>query len=250
MDPAQFVRKDPMIRVMSYLTVHELLPMQLVCRHLYDEKVPHAMTRLYFRKERKRVGQMLEEEPVFDKYTGHSGSGVPPIVANWRLIKRADIYEFEKYWQQFTRAPMFDFSVAEAKKWYIKYDLQKEKDGMGMTRYFGMRHKFTGKPHGICRTLTSGYLTEGTYVNGRPLGLVRIIGAKNIEMFVNGDKGPAAWIEFLPNFKQTSRVDKLGVLGTCTAVDFAADREAAEKLLGGQIPISKPVQKPQPQKKE
>ena len=49
MDLSTFVRKDPMLKVLSYLDVRELLPMQLVCKHLYVEGVPQAMFRLYFR---------------------------------------------------------------------------------------------------------------------------------------------------------------------------------------------------------
>ena len=153
---------------------------------------------------------MLDREPI----EVAKGSTAPALLKNWQSLKRPTIAEFEKYWYEFTSRPMFDFSVAEAKIWTPK---------LSTAKHYGMRNKFTGKPHGICRQVTTGYIAEGTYLDGRPLGLVRIIGEKSIEMFWNSEKGPAGWIEFNPDFKQTAKVTRplaKGLLDDITAKDF------------------------------
>ena len=123
----------------------------------------------------------------------------------WCKLKPLSIELFERYWRKVEpNLPLFDVVNAEYQEWRSKAT---------NIRYFGMRHKVTGKEHGIVRIVVEdGWIKEESFLNGKIHGLSVSQYENDVEVILDTQGKLKAKFEFDHLFNLTKRVscdDKL-----------------------------------------
>ena len=84
-----------------------------------------------------------------------------------------------------------------------------------------MRHKLTGKRHGVVRTVEpNGSIYEASYKDGRMHGLYRWICDNEIRMQVSHDGQGKAVMHFSPRFQELVRNDPFDLFAKLKPIDL------------------------------
>ena len=140
--------RDVILLVFRALGDEEMHRIQVVCKTWYARHIPLAMGKVHlpFEDIKRLVADMLTSVPQDAK------------------VEPFNVQSVHAYWRTFQpRTPLFDFKHAEYDEWCSSTGL-----------YRGMRHKSSGRPHGIVKVRrASGGVLEGAYNDGTRFGLFR-----------------------------------------------------------------------------
>jgi hypothetical protein len=116
----------------------------------------------------------------------------------WSQLQPLNVEWLHEYWAMVDQdSPMMDLENCHYDEW----------EEQGKIR-LGMRHRITGKRHGIVRTIDpNGTVVEATYKNGRMHGVYRWICDEEIRMQVSQDGQGKAVLHINHEFKELVRND-------------------------------------------
>lgn len=185
-------------------TIDELMQkMAAVWEDLKFPSLSEKQHELYLQRLAKPYDDMLESEPI--------GAGEEET-EHWNRITPLKVSLLTKWWNKANPEETLDLEKVELKQW---------KDHFG-DECNGMKHKDTGKMHGVVRVVKKDdWIEERCYNQGVLSGLFRAIYKDEVIVRFYREDLEMAYFDFDRNLKEKSRYGKeKNILDRLTAMHF------------------------------